>query len=107
MYDLISTFFARYVSELSNDVDSLLYVTYFKTSWLYFKQFKDKLFAVTIPTGKIPSAESDDSLLIEKSIMSEDISLIHLADNSITPIMFVELGLVAFKVIDLISCGSE
>ena len=76
-------------------------------SWSYFVNSISKLFAVTVPTGRIPSADDEDSLLILNETKSEDKSFIHLADNSITPIISVLLECVASSLIDLIDCGDE
>ena len=60
-----------------------------------------------MPTGSISSELEEDSLLILKEAISLDISLIHLAENSTTPIIFPDpaLGVVTF--IDFIEIGVE
>ena len=64
-----------------------------------------RLFAVILPTGNISSELAEDSFCISRDTMSEDISFIHLADNSITPNTLPPPGFVAWSLIDLINLG--
>ena len=63
------------------------------------------LFAVILPTGKTSSELDDDSFCISIDAISEVMSLIHLADTSITPITLPPPAFVAWSLIDLINFG--
>ena len=63
-------------------------------------------FAETLPTGKISSALVEDSFDIEKSTICSVKSVIHLGDNSITPICApLTAPVVSFK--DVIDIGAD
>ena len=51
------------------------------------------------------SDDEDDSLLISNDTTSEDISLIHLAETSMSPIIFPAPALGVVTLIDLIESG--
>jgi hypothetical protein len=64
------------------------------------------VFEVTLPTGKISSDVDEAVLFISKDSTSKDISLIHLAESSITPIILLAPADGVVKFIDLMDIGS-